>query len=43
MSFYCCDKLQEFTDAEEFTLKEYQEIIDIKYCPFCGYKLSMLT
>ena len=29
-------------ELEEFTVKEMVQILDIEYCPFCGYKLRML-
>ena len=40
--FYCCDKMKEEVDLEEFTVKEMIQILDIEFCPWCGYKLKML-
>jgi len=41
--FYCCQEFAEFCDLDEYTIKEMQQILGIKHCPFCGFKLSMLT
>jgi len=43
MSFYCCEKFELFMEEEEFTVKEIEEILDFDFCPFCQYKLSMLS
>jgi len=41
--FYCCDKLIEFSNEEEFTIGELREVIGYDYCPFCGYDLDMIS
>ena len=38
--FFCCDELRVFLSREGFTLKEYVEIEDAKYCHKCGKLLS---
>jgi hypothetical protein len=40
--FSCCDELLQQLKFEGFTLKEEVEIVDYKFCPFCGKKLKML-
>ena len=40
--FSCCDELLQQLKFEGFTLKEEIEIVDFKFCPFCGKKLKML-
>ena len=40
--FYCCAKMALMVETEDYTIKEMEQILDIKYCPFCGYKLKML-
>ena len=40
--FWCCDELLEQLKFAGFTLKEEIEIVDYKFCPFCGKKLKML-
>jgi len=46
MTFYCCDELlEELADSgneEPWTVREAQDVFHFKYCPFCGFKLSML-
>ena len=41
--FYCCDDIERFLNREGFTLKEYIEIEDAKYCHLCGKRLSSLV
>ena len=40
--FYCCQEMLEFVQLEDFTIKEMEQIVGIRYCPFCGSKLSKL-
>jgi len=41
--FYCCDEFIKFCDWEEYTINEMMQILGIKFCPYCGYKLNKLT
>ena len=46
MKFWCCEELKQ--DLEEgdgvstFTVEESMDLLKIKFCPYCGYKLSRL-
>jgi len=42
MMFFCCNRMQLWTEVEDFTIKQLREINDVDYCPFCGRKLSTL-
>ena len=41
--FVCCDEFAMFCDEEDFTPKEISEEYNFSFCPFCGYKLTMLS
>ena len=40
--FHCCQEFADYIEEEEFTVKEISEIHGYNFCPFCGYKLTML-
>jgi len=43
MNFVCCEEFANFCEEEDFTPEEIAQEYDFTYCPFCGFKLSMLT
>ena len=42
MSFWCCDEFAAFLEEEEFTVREIEQILDYRFCPFCAYRLASL-
>jgi hypothetical protein len=44
MTFYCCEWLQEESEdkLDGWSIKDLMDIFDWKFCPKCGFKLSML-
>lgn len=40
--FFCCEQMREMSECDEYTIQEMVQILGIKFCPFCSYRLSSL-